>query len=180
MDAFLFVAPTSSCSCYFITLSSILVAKISVEIDSITGAVASCSVFSPHSVAIPGVDVPVGIEKRHNDEGNIAEVSVELAVLGFVQKPLAVGGRDPFSSVKTAIDGDDLGSGTNFDTEHIPSFERRTKGEVASECFRVGFDGVVVVVLQKIVDLFVVSRENFLDVNLFLEVLNGEFVLEII
>ena len=162
------------------TWSGVVGIVVSVEIDTDARAVAGVSVLSPHAVAVPRVCVAVGVDDGHDDEGDIVEVLVELAVADLVHEPLAVRGRDPLSSVDSAIDGDDLGARADLDSEKVASLEGSAVFEVAVEGLRVRLNGIVVVVLEKIVSFAVVSREHGLDVDLLLEVLDRNLVVEVV
>jgi len=153
---------------------------VSVKVDTDAGAVAGVSILSPHSVAVPGVDVAVGVDAWHDDEGDVVEVLVELAIADLVHEPLAVRGRDPFSSVDSAIDGHNLGARSDLNTEKVTALEGSSVSEIAVEGLRVRLDCIVVVVLEEVVSFAVVSREHGLDVDLFLEILDGNFVVKIV
>ena len=129
------------------TGSGVVGIVVSVKIDTDACTVTGVSVLSPHSVAVPRVDIAIRVDDGHDDEGDVVEVLVELAITDLVHEPLAIRGRDPLSGVDSAIDGDDFGARADLDSEKVASLEGSSVSEEAVKSLRVRLNGIVVVVL---------------------------------
>ena len=61
------------------------------------------SVLSPQPLICPCVGVAIRIERGLHEEFKVRGVLGEFSIYRLVDEPLAVGGRDPFPSVDSAV-----------------------------------------------------------------------------
>ena len=82
------------------------------------------SVFSPHSASSPRISISVWVEEWLNQKFDIVLVAGKLTSGYFSDEPLAVCWWDPFTGVDAAIDRNDFGSASNFESNDWSTFTR--------------------------------------------------------